>query len=230
MNIRALRADEIECRVQTVKQNGCSLLLYKDARCDMRILDEVFGPMGWERQHELINGNLFCTVRVWDIEKQMWISKQDVGTESYTEKEKGQASDSFKRACFNIGIGRELYTSPFIWIKLGQDEVEKKGNSYSIKTKFKLKEIAYNDNKEIVKLVITDDKGKVRYQLGRNSKVETSTSATVEQPSTDTHKDDIQPTCALCKTEISIKVHDYSIQKYNKPLCYECQKKVKAAN
>ena len=81
MNIRLLTANEIECRVQTVKNNGCSVLLYKDARCDMRILDETFGVLGWQRTHELINGNLFCNVSVWDQDKGFWIVKQDVGTE-----------------------------------------------------------------------------------------------------------------------------------------------------
>ena len=116
LKFRDLRADEIECRVNTVSENGCSLLLYKDARCDMKILDETVKPSNWQRSHELINGNLFCNVSIYDEDKKEWITKQDVGTESYTEKEKGQASDSFKRACFNWGIGRELYTSPFIWI------------------------------------------------------------------------------------------------------------------
>ena len=116
LKFRDLRADEIECRVNTVSENGCSLLLYKDARCDMKILDETVKPSNWQRSHVLINGNLFCNVSIYDEDKKEWITKQDVGTESYTEKEKGQASDSFKRACFNWGIGRELYTSPFIWI------------------------------------------------------------------------------------------------------------------
>lgn len=111
---RALTADDIECRVSTVSDKGCSLLLYKDARCDMKILDETVGPENWKRSHELINGNLFCNVSLWDEGKKEWVTKQDVGTESYTEKEKGQASDAFKRACFNWGIGRELYTAPFI--------------------------------------------------------------------------------------------------------------------
>lgn len=113
--IRELRADEIEVRVGVVRKNGISLLLYKDARCDMNILDETFGITGWKRHHELINGSLFCTVSIKG-ENGEWISKQDVGVESYTEAVKGAASDSFKRACFNIGIGRELYTAPFIWI------------------------------------------------------------------------------------------------------------------
>lgn len=103
-HFRLLRADEIECRVSTVKKNGCSLLLYKDARCDQNILDETFGIFGWERSHQLIGDRLYCTVSVRNPDTGEWIRKQDVGTESYTEKEKGQASDSFKRACFNLGI------------------------------------------------------------------------------------------------------------------------------
>ncbi len=109
MKIRTLRADEIECRAAMVKENGVSLLLYKDARCDMRILDEMFTPFGWQRHHETINGKEFCTVSV-KSETGEWIEKQDCGTESNTEKEKGQSSDAFKRACFNWGIGeRTVY-------------------------------------------------------------------------------------------------------------------------
>lgn len=111
---RDLRADEIECRVAQCKENGVSLLLYKDARCDQNILDETVGAMNWERHHSRENAN--CTVSIWDSNKEKWVSKEDTGTESNTEQEKGLASDSFKRACFNWGIGRELYTSPFIWI------------------------------------------------------------------------------------------------------------------
>jgi hypothetical protein len=111
---RDLRADEIECRVAQAKDTGVSLLLYKDARCDQNILDETVGPMNWQRSHLRENAN--CVVSIWDKEKQWWVSKEDTGTESNTEKEKGLASDSFKRACFNWGIGRELYSAPFIWI------------------------------------------------------------------------------------------------------------------
>ena len=167
MNIRTLRADEIGARVQTVKENGCSILLDKDARCDMRILDETFGVFGWQRKHDLIGDRLYCTVSIYDRENDIWIDKQDVGTESYIEKEKGQASDSFKRACFNIGIGRELYTSPFIWVKLNKDEVYKNGTKYGVRTKFSVKEIGYNENKKITRLVIIDDKKNVRYELGK---------------------------------------------------------------
>ena len=112
---RDLRADEIEVRVAQAKASGVSLLLYKDARCDMNILDETVGSLNWQRRHTRDNAN--CVVSIWDEKKQQWIEKEDTGTESNTEKEKGLASDSFKRACTNVGIGRELYTAPFIWIK-----------------------------------------------------------------------------------------------------------------
>lgn len=128
VTIPLLTAQDIECRVQSVSRSkgsgrvGAVLLLYKDARVDMRILDQVFGPNNWRRTHEVINGNLFCNIDIWDAQKHDWVRKQDVGVESNTEKEKGQASDAFKRAGFNVGIGRELYTAPFIYVELAENE------------------------------------------------------------------------------------------------------------
>ncbi|WP_203583417.1 hypothetical protein [Paludibacter sp. 221] len=162
--IRLLEASEIDVRIQSVNdaKKFAILLLYKDARCDMRILDETFGVMGWQRSHELINGNLFCTVSIYNKEINTWVHKQDVGTESNTEKEKGEASDSFKRACFNVGIGRELYTAPSIFITINEGE--------NIKyTKFHVKEIAYNDKREISKLIIADASNKVRFSYPKTS-------------------------------------------------------------
>lgn len=160
MNIRLLTKDEIECRVAQVAKDlkWCSVLLYKDARVDMRILDETFGPMNWQRSHEVVNGNLFCTVSVWDEEKGQWVKKQDVGVESKTEAEKGQASDSFKRACFNIGIGRELYTAPTIFINLTASDIA----NGKVRTRFRLTKIAYKDG-AISELEVVDNKGVVRY-------------------------------------------------------------------
>ena len=152
----ALTAGDIECRVSTVSDKGCSLLLYKDARCDMKILDETVGPENWKRSHELINGNLFCNVSLWDEGKKEWVTKQDVGTESYTEKEKGQASDAFKRACFNWGIGRELYTAPFIWIKSGDVTLAQKNGKSTTYDKFSVEQIIV-ENGEIKALSIRND-------------------------------------------------------------------------
>ena len=163
---RTLRADEIECRVGTVTDKGVSLLMYKDARVDMRLLDEVVGAENWQRKHELIDGQLFCTVSIRN-EKGEWVGKQDVGTESNTEKEKGRASDAFKRACFNWGVGRELYSCPFVWVNLAQNEW--KANAYGKsqpRVKFHVSEIAYDDNRNVSRLVIVDDSGRVRFTFG----------------------------------------------------------------
>lgn len=163
---RTLRADEIECRVGTVTDKGVSLLMYKDARVDMRLLDEVVGAENWQRKHELIDGQLFCTVSIRN-EKGEWVGKQDVGTESNTEKEKGRASDAFKRACFNWGVGRELYSCPFVWVNLNPNEW--KANAYGKsqpRVKFHVSDIAYDDNRNVSRLVIKDDKGSVRFTFG----------------------------------------------------------------
>lgn len=167
---RTLRADEIDCRVGTVTDRGCSLLMYKDARVDMRLLDEVVGATNWKREHELINGNLFCTVSIWDGEKKEWVSKQDVGVESNTEKEKGQASDAFKRACVNWGIGRELYTCPFVWITLTAEEWKQGSNGKKQpKIRFYVTHIEYEDG-NVSYLRIVDDNGKERFLFGMAAK------------------------------------------------------------
>lgn len=106
--MRLLSADEIECRIAVINEKGLSLLLYKDARVDQKILDETFGMFGWKRSHQSIEGNLYCTVEIRDRETGEWIAKQDVGTTGYAEKEKSQASDSFKRACFNWGLAENI--------------------------------------------------------------------------------------------------------------------------
>lgn len=161
MNIRLLRANEIECRVATVNEKGVSLLLYKDARVDQKILDETFSMFGWKRTHQCIDGNLYCTVEIYDEKKKQWIAKQDVGTTSYAEKEKGQASDSFKRACFNIGIGRELYSAPFIWIPAYKVDISKKGDRYVANDRFSVQSISYDDHREIESLVIINGSGQI---------------------------------------------------------------------
>ena len=167
--IRLLKAEEIECRVGMISEKGLSLLLYKDARVDMKILDEVYGSSNWQRKHEVIGGNLYCTVSIWDEKKQQWIAKMDVGTKSNTEKEKGEASDSFKRACFSIGIGRELYTAPFIWISAEKIDIHKKADRYVTYDKFKVSSLSYNENREIKDISIVNQNGKIVYQLKSTS-------------------------------------------------------------
>ena len=154
---RRLRADEIECRVQSITAKGLVLLLYKDARCDQNILDETVGALNWQRSHSRDNSN--CVVSIWNSEIQQWVKKEDTGTESYTEKEKGKASDSFKRACFNWGIGRELYTAPFIWIASKDYTASKnKDGKPTTYDKFEVTKISYSENGKIDSLEIKNTK------------------------------------------------------------------------
>ena len=166
--IRLLKADEIECRVGTINERGLSILLFKDARVDQKLLDETFSPMGWKRSHQEIGGNLYCTVSVWDEGKKQWIDKQDVGLMGTIGKEKGQASDSFKRACFNWGIGRELYTAPFIWIPADQVAIQVKdvdggGKKYYTSEQFRVAAIEYNDEREIRMVSIENSRRHILY-------------------------------------------------------------------
>lgn len=157
MKFRDLTADEIEVRVQSIKTkngtpSGLVLLLYKNARCDMNILDETVKAENWQREHYECKGNLFCRVgiRCEDDCENYWVWKSDCGVESNTEAQKGEASDSFKRACFNWGIGRELYTSPFIWVSAD------KCNIYDTKREDKYGNPVYatNDHFAVEKIVI----------------------------------------------------------------------------
>ena len=128
---RPLRAEEIDVRIGSINKGGVSLLLYKDARCDQAILDESVGPFNWQRHHLRDNSN--CIISIWDDEKRQWIEKEDTGIESVAQKEKGLASDSFKRAAFNWGIGRELYTAKDLNIFIFKNDL--KGYSYNEQTR-----------------------------------------------------------------------------------------------
>lgn len=158
LEFRKLKADEIECRIGQIKENGLSLLLYKDARVDMNVLDETVGPLNWKREHTRDNQN--CIVSIWDEDKKEWVGKEDVGTQSNTEAEKGLASDSFKRACVNWGIGRELYSAPFIWIKNGDAAIAPIGGKYKCFDKFSVVKLTYKKNGDIDGLAIRNEKTK----------------------------------------------------------------------
>ena len=161
LNFRTLKASEIDVKPQTVKENGFSLLLYKNARVDMDVLDETVGPLNWQRKHSRDNAN--CIVSIYDEDKKIWVEKEDTGTESFTEKEKGLASDSFKRACFNWGIGRELYSTPSIWINESKYITKNNNGKLGLNSKFYVKSIEY-ENRNIIHLEITDNKNNLVFK------------------------------------------------------------------
>ena len=169
-----LNANEISCRVQQISEKGLSLLLYVTSRDGQKRLDEKYGALGWQDRYEVIDGDLYCIISAWDNEKKMWISKEDVGTASYTAKEKGRASDAFKRACVKHGIGRELYTAPFIWIPAANCHIKTDNNGKSsTRDKFFVNLIKYSSDGKI------DD---VKYQvlLGKLKEADVSMDTIVE--------------------------------------------------
>lgn len=179
INFRDLTADDIECRVQSCKENGVVLLLYKNARVDMNILDETVGAENWQREHYEVKGNMFCRVGI-RIERTdecggyaEWVWKADCGVESNTEAQKGEASDSFKRACFNWGIGRELYTAPFIWIPADKCNIKDGRNgAKQCYDKFEVEKITIHD-KRITSIVIRNTTKKcVAYELKNDEEPE----------------------------------------------------------
>lgn len=171
ISFRRLRADEIECRIGQVfkAKQAVSILLYKNARCDMALLDEAVGAENWQREHYECKGNLFCRVGIRNQETGEWVWKSDCGVESNTEAVKGESSDSFKRASVAWGLGRELYTAPFIYIEL----TDKEWNGGAPRVKFDVAPmgIGYDDQGNIVFLEIVDAKGNVRFSMGEMVKL-----------------------------------------------------------
>ena len=169
---KPLSVNDIEFRVQSIN-NGkyATILAYKNARVDMQRLDDCLGALYWKREHLKDNHN--CMVSIFDPAYNHWVSKEDTGTESMAEKEKGLASDSFKRACFNWGIGRELYDYPFISIKLNDDEIQETGKQkpkYRTSFNFDLKKwkwiSSFDENNKIQGLACKDQNGNVRFKWG----------------------------------------------------------------
>lgn len=166
--IRNLKADEIECKVSSIDEKGLQLLLYKTARTDKAILDEVYGEEGWYNEFEEIKGNLYCSIYIWSDAKKQWIKKQDCGVESaFGDKEKGEASDAFKRARFqSTEYGTELYTPIFIYIPVKDKKGEvnfdlrQSNGKYKTYTRFNVEKIDTSDDKVIKQISITNDKGK----------------------------------------------------------------------
>lgn len=170
LNFRELKASEIECRVAMVKENGVSVLLYKDARVDMRMLDETVGPMNWQKSYRSIDCKLTCTISIWDEDKKQWIEKEDTGTESNTEAQKGEFSDAQKRAAFAWGIGRELYSAPFIWISSDKCKiVQGRNGKLACYDRFAVESIEYDENRDITSLTIVNQQTRaVVYQYKKS--------------------------------------------------------------
>ncbi len=228
VKFRTLRPDEIECRVKKIDKDYLVILLYKNSRVDMDLLDETVGPMGWRRSHCRDNAN--CVVSIYDCDKKEWVSKEDTGTESNTEAEKGLASDSFKRACVNWGIGRELYSAPRIFVRTADCKIEQGRNGKPVcKDSFSVSDIRYNDARKIDHIVLTNSRtGKIVFCF--------PASAAPEQAA-DGKRPKAPPAIAKCKSCGALiedttwpdgtvtsagKMVTQTIQKCGAPLCGSC--------
>ncbi len=166
-----LTVKDIEFRVQSIvgqSKKYAIILAYKDARVDMKRLDEAVGSLNWQREHYQVGNHLHCKVSIYNEKTGQWVSKSDVGTESNTEATKGEASDSFKRACFNWGIGRELYGYPLIMVQLNDTEFRLNGQKAQATNKLRPMdwhwELQSADDGTVLFLKATDKQGMVRYQ------------------------------------------------------------------
>ena len=162
---RPLRADEIECRIGTVSQKGkgLSLLLYKNARTDADILDETFGQFGWQCEFSEAKGTLFCRVGIRNAAGDDWVWKEDAGAPSNMEAAKGEASDAFKRACFKWGIGRELYTAPFIWVPTEKCNLVDRNGKWVCYDTFDVAKIAIEDGRITGVRIVNRKTGQVAF-------------------------------------------------------------------
>ncbi len=225
--IRLLTEKDVELRIKQITETKkgvyATLLVYKDARTDMDILDEAFGPMNWQRKHKLIGNAMYCAISVWDAEKKEWVEKEDAGKESYNEAEKGQASDSFKRSGVNWGIGRELYNAPKMRIKLEADEFIKEDGKIKTYKSFSVKSMVYDKpNSRYTEFTVVDEDGNERFSLKR---------PVVKYKDTNNRKkEDSVAVCSGCGNEITDeRVVQYSVRFYNQPLCRDCQKTIRKA-
>lgn len=167
ITFRPLEASDVEVRVAQVSEKGCSLLLYKDARCDMRLLDEAVGADNWECEYEQIGGVLYCRVGIYSAERHDTVWKQDCGVRSNMEGEKGEASDAFKRACFKWGIGRELYTAPFIWLKPEQCNIKTgKNGKLACYDRFSVVSMGVEEGRIVELSIRNDSTGRVVFPAG----------------------------------------------------------------
>lgn len=179
-----IKAENIQAKVSTVSEKGCQLLLYKDARYDMAMLDKIYGAMNWQCDYKLVRDNMYCGIGVYDKDKKEWIWKWDCGIESREDdngnEKKGEASDAFKRAGFKWGIGVELYNAPFIFVnvKTVGSKDERTGKvRYSLEDKFMkfiVKEAEFDDNGKFRKLVISDKQGYTLFEYDGRTPAEKS--------------------------------------------------------
>lgn len=242
-SFRLLRADEIECRISEVAKTGkyLRLLLYKTARTDAALLDETYGLTGWQNDYKVIDGKMYCGIGIKDKESGEWIWKWNVGTESNTEAEKGQASDALKRAGFVFGLGTELYSAPDITVWSDKCTIKDYNGKIKCYDRFTVKNIEYDAQENISALTIVNDTTGAecftwRKDPGQAPPVQSkprSQQRPAPTPATESKPPETaapgKKVCSVCGKAISEKVYSFSTGKFGLPLCMDCQKNHKTA-
>ena len=179
LEFRDLRPEELEVRVGNTLKNqkgetyAFQVMIYKTARADMQVLDETLGVFGWKNNYYQVKNTMVCSISIWDSEKQQWINKDNGGDDDFnTEQIKAELSDSMKRAGFNVGIGRKLYTLNKLYMVI---EISEENTT---KSRYAVQDIEY-DKLGITHIVIINTKTKkvvldqYRKDIGRSAKVPT---------------------------------------------------------
>lgn len=228
---RLLKAEEIECRVNTCNNNGCSLLLYKTARTDADLLDETVGPENWENDFKEIGGVLYGGIGIREDGKQEsdyylesdYIWKWDAGTESNTEAEKGRASDAFKRAGFKWGIGRELYSAPFIWIPASLCNIkEGKNGKPTCNDHFSVVQIQYTDDRISLLQIFSREKNVIVYSYPMEKEKPFDPDKAPEHLCADC-KNPLNGYKATDGTAVSVEqLRKHTEKRFGRPLCRKC--------
>lgn len=221
-----LKENQIEVRVGQVSKNGCSLLLYKTSRTDAEILDKIVGQGNWQKRFytlqgvgigEQVRSIVVCSVGIFDDDRHEWVWKDDSGTESQVEQDKGVCSDAFKRAAGGScwGIGRELYYTGFIFAKVST-QPKSNGKGYELADKFmsfEVKEIKWYENPLTLKtLVIVDNNGNVVFSKGSSEKV----SQTAQKPNQIVEEDNGEILTEKTKERLQDIIGPYSVDKLAK--------------
>ena len=172
IDFRTLKADEIEVRPQSIKNGKATMLLYIDSRAVVSLLNETVGNMNWQSEFYQVGEQTIGKIGIYDEDRDIWIWKSDVGSESNVEAEKGKISDTYKRILSRFGV-QELYSAPRITI-----DDDGYGNSG-----YKVLEISYDTNRNITHLVIGNRFNKEVFRWDKDS---------VEQPTQHKPKSYIQ--------------------------------------
>lgn len=223
---RLLKPEEIECRISEIGKDGSwlTLLLYKTARTDASLLDEVVGPYSWANDYRVIDGKMYCGIGIRCNERDEWVWKWNVGTESNTEAEKGEASDALKRAGFVWGIGTELYSSPRIYIRRDACEIKKRNDGkFVCYDRFAVQHIAYDASQRISALEIVNQKtGRIAFKMGAPNAAESGRGGTGNPSPTEAPTMTKTYQCRRCGIEIDEATANASYAESKMILCQEC--------